>query len=58
MTTHGLYQPRQLVCPCGRAFMAKKPGATYCSNECRVRFGRFGRTYGTTVPRQYGIAKS
>jgi hypothetical protein len=57
-TVHGLYQPRQLVCACGAEFTAKAPQATYCGNECRIKYGRFGRTYGTIVPRQFGVTKS
>ena len=57
MTKHGLYKPRELVCPCGKAFTAKAPQATYCSTPCRVKYGRFGRTYGTVVPRQFGWTK-
>jgi hypothetical protein len=57
-------EPRQrtLICQCGAEFdpsRNKRPGsARYCSNACRVRFGRFGRTYGTVEPRQYGWTRS
>lgn len=34
---HGLYIPRELVCPCGAAFTSHKPTARYCSEACRIR---------------------
>jgi hypothetical protein len=55
---NGLYAARPRTCPCGKTFTARSPKATYCSNDCRVQFGRYGRAYGTIIPRQYGWAKS
>jgi hypothetical protein len=55
---HGLYVPRTRRCDgCQQEYTARKPGSTYCSDDCRKAFGRYGRSYGTTVPRQFGVAK-
>jgi hypothetical protein len=55
---HGLYVPRTRACDgCQREYTARKPGSTYCSDACRKRFGRYGRSYGTVVPRQFGWTK-
>lgn len=40
--THGLYVKRPRTCPCGVVFTAQSPTATYCGNECRRRFTRYG----------------
>lgn len=42
--THGLYLRRSRTCPCGTVFEANKPTATYCSDQCRIRIGAYGRT--------------
>jgi hypothetical protein len=47
---------RERTCPCGAPL--KPSQAAYCSNPCRVRFGRFGRTYGVVMPRALGVTKS
>lgn len=54
----GLYVKRERTCPCGQVFVARKPGATYCSNACRVAYTRYGRSYGTTYPRTFGAVSS
>lgn len=56
--TNGLYAARALACPCGKPFTGRRPEATYCSNECRKAYGRYGRAYGTVIPRQFGVARS
>lgn len=50
-------QPRTIVCPCGETFASKEITARYCSDDCRKRYGRFGRSYGTVVPRVFGFTK-
>lgn len=44
--TNGLAVVSTHVCPCGAEFAVRKAAARYCSNACRLRFGRYGRTYG------------
>ncbi len=40
--THGLYVKRPRTCPCGAVFTARTPTATYCTNDCRRMYGRYG----------------
>lgn len=57
MTSNGLHVQRTLICPCGATFATKNPGGRYCSSACRIKYGRFGRTYGVVVPRALGVTK-
>jgi hypothetical protein len=52
---NNLYAARARTCPCGTTFTARSPKATYCSNDCRKHFGRYGRAYGQPAPRQLGV---
>ena len=55
---HGMFLERTYQCPCGKLFMSRKLSAKYCSNEHRVLYGRYGRTYGQTSERVYGWTRS
>jgi hypothetical protein len=56
---HGFYQQRLKRCEhCGQEYVSHKLTSRYCSDQCRITHGRYGRSYGTVIPRQYGVTKT
>lgn len=57
--TNGLSKRRPRTCQrCGVVFTATKATARYCSDPCRKASSRYGRSYGTVIPRDLGWTKS
>jgi hypothetical protein len=57
-TVSGLRAAHPRTCPCGTVFTARKASARYCSNDCRLRFTRYGRSYGQYEARKLGWTKT
>jgi hypothetical protein len=56
--THGLCKARSRTCPCGVVFEARKPNARYCSLDCRLKYTRYGRSYGQHEPTPLKVWRS
>lgn len=55
---HGAFTARTRHCDaCGQEYTAHRLTSRYCSDECRISHGRYGRSYGAVVPRKYGFTQ-